>query len=49
MPFHEITGHAHPIAVLQAAVSHDRLGHAYLFHGEEAIGKLNAFLGYFSG
>ena len=39
MPFHEITGHAHPIAVLQAAVSHDRLGHAYLFHGEEAIGK----------
>ena len=39
MPFRDITGHAHPIAVLQAAVAHNRLGHAYLFHGEEAIGK----------
>ncbi|MCC6140899.1 MAG: DNA polymerase III subunit delta' [Nitrospira sp.] len=39
MPFRDITGHEHPIAVLQAAVSHNRLGHAYLFHGEDAIGK----------
>ena len=39
MPFRDITGHEHPIAVLQAAVSNDRLGHAYLFHGEDAIGK----------
>ncbi|MEQ1794599.1 MAG: DNA polymerase III subunit delta' [Nitrospira sp.] len=39
MPFRDITGHEHPIAVLQAAVSNNRLGHAYLFHGEDAIGK----------
>lgn len=39
MPFRDITGHERPIAVLQAAVSHGRLGHAYLFHGEDAIGK----------
>jgi DNA polymerase-3 subunit delta' len=39
MPFRDITGHEHPIAVLQAAVAHNRLGHAYLFHGEDAIGK----------
>ena len=28
-----------PIAILQAAYANNRLGHAYLFHGEDAIGK----------
>ncbi len=39
MPFRDITGHERPISILQAALSHDRLAHAYLFHGEAAIGK----------
>lgn len=39
MPFQDISGHDRPIAILRAALSHDRLGHAYLFHGEDAIGK----------
>ena len=44
MPFRDITGHERPIALIQAAVRHQRLAHAYLFHGETAIGKrLTAF------
>ena len=39
MPFHDCIGHRQSIACLQAAVSNERLAHAYLFHGEEAIGK----------
>lgn len=39
MPFRDIIGHEHPITALRAAVAHDRLAHAYLFHGESAIGK----------
>lgn len=39
MPFRDCIGHQTSIAFLQAAVSHKRLAHAYLFHGEEAIGK----------
>jgi DNA polymerase III subunit delta' len=39
MPFHDCIGHHIPIALLQAAVKNKRLAHAYLFHGEEAIGK----------
>jgi DNA polymerase-3 subunit delta' len=39
MPFGDITGHERPIAILQAAFANNRLGHAYLFHGEDAIGK----------
>ena len=39
MPFHDCIGHHTSIALLQAAVRHKRLAHAYLFHGEEAIGK----------
>ncbi|MGQ0695319.1 MAG: DNA polymerase III subunit delta' [Nitrospiraceae bacterium] len=39
MPFTTITGHERPIALLKAALSHGRLAHAYLFHGETAIGK----------
>ncbi|MEE9233039.1 MAG: DNA polymerase III subunit delta' [Nitrospirales bacterium] len=39
MAFREILGHHRPIKWLQSAVGADRLGHAYLFHGEPAIGK----------
>jgi len=39
MPFRDCLSHHTSIASLQAAVSHQRLAHAYLFHGEEAIGK----------
>jgi len=40
MPFRDITGHERPIALLKSALAHGRLAHAYLFHGEERIGKL---------
>jgi DNA polymerase-3 subunit delta' len=39
MPFHDIIGHNDTITALQTAVSNRRLAHAYLFHGEAAIGK----------
>jgi DNA polymerase III subunit delta' len=39
MPFCDITGHERPIGILQAAIRHRRLAHAYLFHGETGIGK----------
>ena len=39
MPFRDCIGHQQSISLLQAAVSHGRLAHAYLFHGEDAIGK----------
>ncbi len=39
MPFGDCIGHQPSIMRLQAAVAHERLAHAYLFHGEEAIGK----------
>lgn len=39
MPFLDIIGHERAKALLQAALSHDRVAHAYLFHGERAIGK----------
>lgn len=39
MTFREIHGHQRPIRWLQNAVASNHLGHAYLFHGEEAIGK----------
>jgi DNA polymerase-3 subunit delta' len=39
MPFHDCIGHHQSIAFLQSTVVHERLAHAYLFHGEEAIGK----------
>ncbi|MGQ0810686.1 MAG: DNA polymerase III subunit delta' [Nitrospiraceae bacterium] len=39
MPFSDIIGHERPKALLQAAIRHDRIAHAYLFHGERAIGK----------
>ena len=40
MPFHDITGHERPIALLKAALKQERLAHALLFHGEAGIGKL---------
>ncbi len=39
MPFREIIGHHRPIKWLQTAVRTNHLGHAYLLHGEAAIGK----------
>ncbi len=39
MPFNTIIGHHRPIQWLQTAVRTHHLGHAYLFHGEPAIGK----------
>lgn len=45
MPFHQLIGHERPKAILKASILHDRIAHAYLFHGEEGIGKkLAAFL-----
>ncbi len=44
MPFHDLVGHERPKAILQAALRHDHLAHAYLFHGEPAIGKRRAGL-----
>lgn len=39
MAFRDIVGHQRPVKWLQTAVSTNHLGHAYLFHGEPAIGK----------
>jgi DNA polymerase-3 subunit delta' len=39
MAFRDIVGHQRPIKWLQTAVTTNHLGHAYLFHGEPAIGK----------
>ena len=39
MPFHTIIGHRSTIVSLQTAAARQRLAHAYLFHGEDAIGK----------
>ncbi len=39
MPFRDCIGHQQSIAFLQSAVAHERLAHAYLFHGEDAVGK----------
>ncbi len=40
MPFADITGHQQPISLLQAGWRNGRLAHAYLFYGENRIGKL---------
>ena len=39
MPFADIIGHERVKSILTAALIHDRIPHAYLFHGEDAIGK----------
>jgi DNA polymerase-3 subunit delta' len=39
MPFRDSIGHQRTIELLQTAVAHQRLAHAYLFHGAASIGK----------
>lgn len=39
MSFQAIVGHEHPKAVLQAALHRGQVAHAYLFVGDDAIGK----------
>ena len=39
MPFSDIIGHSAPIGWLQRAIQSNHLAHAYLFVGENAIGK----------
>ncbi len=39
MPFHDVIGHERPKALLQTALRHDRVAHAYLLHGDDGIGK----------
>ena len=40
MPFDAIIGHDRPKQILQAALKKERLAHAYLFFGDNGIGKL---------
>jgi DNA polymerase-3 subunit delta' len=42
MPFHDLIGHERPKALLKASILHDRVAHAYLFYGEDGIGKRRA-------
>src|SRR5574341_627092 len=39
MPLLDLIGHERPIAILKASILHDRVAHAYLFFGEDGIGK----------
>jgi DNA polymerase III subunit delta' len=39
MPFHSIISHGSTIALLQTAAASERLAHASLFYGDDAIGK----------
>lgn len=39
MPFSDIIGHERPKTILQTALHHDHIAHAYLFHGDDGIGK----------
>lgn len=39
MPFTDIIGHERPIAFLKTVLRNGQLGHAYLFHGADGIGK----------
>lgn len=39
MPFADVIGHNRPKKLMQVAMSSNRLAHAYLFHGEDRIGK----------
>jgi DNA polymerase-3 subunit delta' len=39
MPFSDVIGHERPKAILQTALRHDCLAHAWLFHGDDGIGK----------
>lgn len=42
--FREIKGQPAALNVLNAAIDHDRISHAYLFHGIEGVGKFTAAL-----
>ncbi|MEK6617363.1 MAG: DNA polymerase III subunit delta' [Nitrospirota bacterium] len=42
MPFHDLIGHERPKALFKASILHDRVAHAYLFYGEDGIGKRRA-------
>lgn len=37
--FKEIVGHKKPVQILKNLIKYDRIGHAYLFEGQEGIGK----------
>ena len=39
MPFADIIGHDGAKALLRSAIVQDRVAHAYLFHGDDRIGK----------
>lgn len=39
MPFSDIIGHERPTAILRTALRQNHVAHAYLFHGDEGIGK----------
>ncbi len=39
MPFADIIGHTGAKALLRSAIVQDRVAHAYLFHGDDRIGK----------
>jgi DNA polymerase-3 subunit delta' len=39
MPFVDVIGHEHTKTLLRSAILQNRLAHAYLFHGEDRIGK----------
>lgn len=39
MSFRDIIGHDTPTRLLRSALARNRLAHAYLFHGDEGIGK----------
>ncbi len=39
MPFADIIGHTGAKALLRSAIIQDRVAHAYLFHGDDRIGK----------
>lgn len=42
--FRQIKGQDHVIQILQAAIDHDRIAHAYLFHGPAGVGKYTTAL-----
>jgi len=44
--FASVIGHAHPKAVLTAAIASGRIAHAYLFQGESNIGKFLAAMAF---
>jgi DNA polymerase-3 subunit delta' len=39
MSFKDVLGHSRPIELLQRAIKNDKVGHSYLFLGDEGIGK----------